>query len=681
MLATRSAWLINAATRIIALPRLVKFLTAITLDVLTLVVATSAVGWIIYPQMFADHAGLLMVSTAAVVTPVLYFSGAYAAVVRFASAYTVLRLARAVVTGYLVLALAAFALGDLPQVWKLLVLAPFAAGFLLSAWRLLAAMILKPRIGRSAAKPVLIYGAGNAGVQLASALMSNMHYRPVGFVDDRADFRGRLIFGLKVYARADLRALKEALVFERVLLAMPSAPRNRRKEILQQLEQLAIKVMVMPALDELVSGERQVDDLREVQIEDLLGRDPVAPNQGLMDLYIRDKVVMVTGAGGSIGSELCRQALRSGARKLVMFEMSEFALYCIERELRPVAEAYGCELTPVLGNVCKQRHMARVLSDHAVETIYHAAAYKHVPLVEQNVVSAVQNNVFATLSVARAAIDCKVENFVLISSDKAVRPPGVMGKSKRVCELVIQALASQETSMRMSLVRFGNVLASSGSVVPLFREQIRRGGPVTVTHPDVTRYFMTIPEAAQLVIQAGAMGGKGEVFVLDMGEPVRILDLAERMIRLSGLTPRCAEQPAGDIEIRFSGLRSGEKLYEELLIGNSPKATQHQRIFLAHEHYVSWKTMSEWLSNLQLAIDRDDKDQVAELLSRLIEVPAVIEPQAGSRQTGETAAENTAAQAFRKRSMAATFAAPDGAAVGFSASAISPASAASTQIL
>ncbi len=622
------AWFMNGIAKIIALPRSAKFLIAMALDVLALVTATTVVGWIIYPELYSSEASFRALApwTAVILAPSLYLSGSYAAVVRFVSVYTVLRIARGIICGFAVLALMLEAIGILPHVWKILVLAPFTAGFMLSAWRLVVALMLRPHLNGGTAKPVLIYGSGNAGVQLASALMRNKHFRPVGFIDDRADNHGRMIFGLRVYSPENLQRLKQALAFERVLLAMPSAARARQRAIFEKLETLAIKVMVMPPLDELVSGQRQVDDLREVQIEDLLGRDPVSPHQPLLDRYLKGKIVMVTGAGGSIGSELCRQALRCGARKLVLFEMCEFALYSIERELRPVAEAYGCQLTPVLGNVCIQKQVTRTLAEHRVQTIYHAAAYKHVPLVEHNVIAALNNNVFGTFAVVLAAQAVGVENFVLVSTDKAVRPTGIMGKSKRVCELVVQALAAQKKTMRMSIVRFGNVLASSGSVVPLFREQIRRGGPVTVTHPDVTRYFMTIPEAAQLVVQAGAMGGNGEVFVLDMGEPVRIRDLAERMIRLSGLVPRSVDHPEGDIEISFTGLRPGEKLYEELLIGNDPEQTQHQRIFLAHEGHVSWETLQEWLVRLRAAVDRDDAQVAAKLMNEVIETPVPVVP-------------------------------------------------------
>jgi FlaA1/EpsC-like NDP-sugar epimerase len=611
----------RAVGRILGLPRMVKSVIAVGFDISALTVAMVSVALVIPGgvQVLGNNAAILLGGSPLIVIPALYMSGSYDSFVRFVSAYTMLRILRGMIGGYAVLMLIMAAIGVLPQVWHLLVLAPFAVGFMLTSWRLAAATFLSPRTNGDKTKRVLIYGAGNAGIQLAAGLRTNRRYRPVGFIDDRVDYHGRRMFGLNVYSPDDLSKLKQEGVFERVLLAIPSATRSRRREILEHLDQLEIKVLVMPTLDELVAGERRIDELREVQIEDLLGRDAVAPIQPLMDLYLKDKTVMVTGAGGSIGSELCRQAVRCGARKLVLFDMCEFALYSIERELRSLAANYQCEVVPMLGNVCNQKHVTESLRAHEVQTIYHAAAYKHVPLVERNIIFAILNNVFGTLSITQAAAAAGVQNFVLVSTDKAVRPTSVMGASKRVCELVVQALAAQGGPMRMSMVRFGNVLASSGSVVPLFREQIRNGGPITVTHPEVTRYFMTILEAAQLVIQAGAMGGHGEVFVLDMGEPVKIRNLAERMIHLSGLKIRCPEDPNGDVAIEFTGLRAGEKLYEELLIGNDPKKTEHTRIFLAREKFVSWPFLQKALTRLRAAIDVDATDAAIGELRELVD--------------------------------------------------------------
>jgi FlaA1/EpsC-like NDP-sugar epimerase len=466
---------------------------------------------------------------------------------------------------------------------------------------------------------VLIYGAGAAGAQLASALRIGREYKPVAFADDRADLQSRMLVGLNIHPPKALPRLKAKGAFELVLLAIPTLSRSRKREILECLEQMAVKVLVMPSLDDIASGRKRINELREVQIEDLLDRDPVEPVESLLDAYIRGKSVMITGAGGSIGSELSRQALKQGARKLVLYDSSEYVLYSIERDLRKAQGLdHACEIVPVLANVLDEGRLAATLREHAVETVYHAAAYKHVPLVEANVSSAVHNNVFGTLQLTKASVDSGVKNFVLVSTDKAVRPTSVMGASKRVCELVVQASAQQHRKTRWSIVRFGNVLGSSGSVVPLFREQIARGGPITVTHPDVVRYFMTIPEAAQLVIQAGAMGGTGEVFVLEMGQPVRICELAKKMIHLSGLQVRTEGDAAGDIEIHFTGLRPGEKLFEELLIGDNPEHTGHPRIFKASEAFVSSDQLTTVLGQMQDSLVASDDQSVIRLLQRLV---------------------------------------------------------------
>jgi FlaA1/EpsC-like NDP-sugar epimerase len=474
---------------------------------------------------------------------------------------------------------------------------------------------------------VLIYGAGAAGAQLASALRIGREYKPVAFADDRADLQGRMLVGLNIHSPDALPKLKAKGSFELVLLAIPTLSRLRKREILERLEKMAVKVLVMPSLDDIASGRKRINDLREVQIEDLLERDPVPPVDALLDAYIRGKSVMITGAGGSIGSELCRQALNQGARKLVLYESNEYALYSIEMELQKArAQGKSCELVPVLATVLDERRLASVMREHSIDTIYHAAAYKHVPLVEANVVSAVHNNVCGTLSAAAVAAANGVSNFVLVSTDKAVRPTNVMGTSKRVCELLIQALAHRYESVRWSIVRFGNVLGSSGSVVPLFREQIASGGPVTVTDPEVVRFFMTIPEAAQLVIQAAAMGGSGEVFVLDMGGPVKIAQLAERMIHLSGL--RILRDGSGDIEIVYTGLRPGEKLYEELLIGDCAESTAHPRIFKAHEGSIPEKELMLSIDELQSALAAGNEETVLKLLRRLVpeyNPPAVVD--------------------------------------------------------
>jgi len=468
---------------------------------------------------------------------------------------------------------------------------------------------------------VVIYGAGAAGRQLVQLLRHGTEYEAVGFVDDARSLEGAFIQGLKVYAPAELARLVRDYGVEKVLLAIPSASRARRREILEKLEPLEVPVQTIPGMADVVAGRAQINDLRDVSVEDLLGRDPVPADPSLMGANITGKVVMVTGAGGSIGSELCRQILRQGPAQLLLLELSEFSLYRVEQELEQIAreEGIACPVRALLGSVQHRHRVQRIMTVFQVQTVYHAAAYKHVPMVEHNVVEGLRNNVMGTLETARAAVEAGVESFVLVSTDKAVRPTNVMGASKRLAELVCQGLAKAQDGTRFSMVRFGNVLGSSGSVVPLFRRQIAAGGPVTVTHPEITRYFMTIPEAAQLVIQAGAMARGGDVFVLDMGEPVKIAELAGHLIRLSGLEPSYpggedGAPTGGDIEIRFTGLRPGEKLYEELLIGEKVEATSHARIMTANEISLEWDAMDCLLETLFDACLAFDAPRIRELL-------------------------------------------------------------------
>jgi len=479
---------------------------------------------------------------------------------------------------------------------------------------------------------VAIYGAGEAGNQLLSALQSGRLMNPVAFIDDDHSLAGRLIGGIKVYkGRRIARMIAETGATE-VLLALPSISRSRRREILSLLEPLPLHVRSVPGLADLAGGKVQVSDVQEVDIADLLGRDPVPPRSELLERCIKKQVVLVSGAGGSIGSELCRQILTNHPKALILFEHSEYNLYTIACELQAFIERHTLpvKLIPILGNLCDTTRLLKVLKHWQVTTFYHAAAYKHVPLVEQNSAAGVFNNVFGTLHAAEAAITAEVSHFVLISTDKAVRPTNVMGSSKRLAEMVLQALSgeaepllfnAQEQTVNktcFSMVRFGNVLGSSGSVIPLFRQQIASGGPVTVTHPKITRYFMTIPEAASLVIQAGAMSEGGEVFVLDMGEPVKIADLAEKMIHLSGLSLRDENHPEGDIAITFTGLRHGEKLYEELLIGDNPKPTSHPMILRAQEEHLPWPELKALLKQLLHAIENDNYPAVRERLQQAV---------------------------------------------------------------
>ncbi|NOT13887.1 MAG: polysaccharide biosynthesis protein [Methylococcaceae bacterium] len=473
-------------------------------------------------------------------------------------------------------------------------------------------------------KNVVIYGAGSAGVQLASALEHGREFRPVAFIDDDELLHKRKVNGLRIYPLSSLSYLIDRHKVTDVLLAIPSASRSRRGEIIKLLESYAVHIMSMPGLADIAQGKITFDTLQEVDIGDLLGRDPVEPDKSLLSANIAGKVVMVTGAGGSIGSELCRQIILLQPSTLVLFELCEFALYAIEKELnytltnrKARTDFKQLNIIAVLGSVTNANRLEKICSAFKVQTIYHAAAYKHVPMVEKNPGEAVCNNIFGTLHAAQAAIKTGVETFVLISTDKAVRPTNTMGATKRFAELILQALSlagDTHNHTRFTMVRFGNVLGSSGSVVPLFREQIARGGPVTVTDERIIRYFMTIPEAAQLVIQAGAMGLGGDVFVLDMGEPIKILDLAKRMIHLSGLEIKDKDHPDGEIEIHFTGLRPGEKLYEELLIGDNVSKTGHTRIMRAEEQVLPWQQLEERLSALQLAVNIDDFAEVRNIL-------------------------------------------------------------------
>jgi len=463
---------------------------------------------------------------------------------------------------------------------------------------------------------VVIYGAGAAGAQAAAALRMGGRFDPVAFLDDEPSLQGSVVAGIEVHAPDKLKQLIQEESVTSVLLAMPSQTRRRRQEILKSLEPSPVKVMTVPDIGDLLSGSARIEDVREVDAADLLGRDPVPPNDRLIAACIRDKVVMVTGAGGSIGSELCRQIARLKPRRLVLFEMSEFALYQIDRELREVMEREHLEfdLTALLGNAHHKYRVREIVQSYGVQTIYHAAAYKHVPIVEQNVIEGIHNNVISTWHTAEAALECGVETFVLISTDKAVNPTNVMGATKRMAEIVLQGMQQRGSRTKFCMVRFGNVLESSGSVVPLFRQQIERGGPVTVTHPDVIRYFMTIPEASQLVLQAGAMANGGDVFVLDMGQPIKIADLARRMVHLAGLTVRDEKNPEGDVEIRYTGLRPAEKLYEELLIGNNVSGTEHPMIMRAMEHSLPWEQVQEILHNLLIVMGQFDVGAACGLL-------------------------------------------------------------------
>lgn len=608
------------ALRLIELPASQKFLLAITADFFVLTLGAVAaqfhcVGGIW--QLELDYALMLLTPCFGVLGMLL--SRSYKQITRYPSSSLPLQLGSAMLIAVVLLVASQLAIASPSSWWRISISFGFIGFALLLSTRVMITSLLRPARQLLSSRIVVIYGAGEAGAQLFAALKASGRFRVAAFVDDDKNKWGRNLAGLRIYSAADLPKLRANRVFDSILLAIPSATRSRRREVLLTLEPLAAHVFEMPSVDELVDSGKRIDDLREVQVEDLLGRDSVDPIEGLMRSDIAGRVVLVTGAGGSIGSELCRQALQWGAAKLILLDVSEVAIYRIDQELRPSAERHDCELVPVMGTVLDRMFLARLLSRHAVDTVYHSAAYKHVPLVEHNIVSAVTNNVLGTWRTVHAAQSSGVSNFVLISTDKAVRPTSVMGASKRVCEQILQGFASRST-MRMSMVRFGNVLDSSGSVVPLFRAQIAAGGPVTVTHRDITRYFMTIREAAQLVIQAGAMGGKGAVFVLDMGMPVRIWEMAVRMIHLAGLRVRDDNYPDGDISVRITGLRPGEKLYEELLLANNPEPTQHPRIFLANEEHDSWSRIESVVAAIQFAAENDASDAtVLAQLSRLVQ--------------------------------------------------------------
>ena len=490
--------------------------------------------------------------------------------------------------------------------------------------------------GRSSHAPyrLLIYGAGSAGAQTAAGLGSMRQYLLKGFVDDDASKIGRSINGVRVHASNALPEVVRRFGITDVLLALPSTTRERRRQIIESLRELPVRIRTLPGLSDLASGRVTVTDFQDLEIEDLLGREPVAPDPGLLGRNLAGTVVLVTGAGGSIGSELCRQIVREGPRQLLLVDHSEYALYSIHHELEALAHQgeHACALVPLLASVTHKARMADICQQYRPTSIYHAAAYKHVPMVEANAGESVLNNVFGTLNMVRMALEHGARHFVLVSTDKAVRPTNVMGASKRVAELVLQAIAASSQPpfdapattpwtcpTRFSMVRFGNVLGSSGSVIPLFRRQIATGGPVTVTHPEVTRYFMTIPEAAQLVLQAGAMAEGGDLFLLDMGEPIRIVQLARRMVALAGLTVRDEQHPGGEIAIKFTGLRPGEKLYEELLIGDHPLPTAHPRILRAREEHLAWPQLHALLQSLQAAADLNDGEAIRHLLGQLVQ--------------------------------------------------------------
>ena len=645
--------------RLLRLPRRYKRVLQVAADVVLVWVALWVAFYLRLENVdaiepFGGHARLFLLAPA-VTVPFFMVMGLYRAVLRYVGRHALITIAKAVSLAALVFWVVVLVLPpqhppvprSVPVIYWTTALVLLGGlrllmrNFLLGDW--MPMPITVDGVGRQSgvrvevgqARPrVAVYGAGSAGIQLVSALRAGRELQPMAFVDDDASLWGAVVAGIKVYRPNEVGRMLEETGAVQVLLAIPSVSRQRRREIIDLLDPYPVHVRTLPGFKSLVDGKVTVQDLQEVDIADLLGREAVEPETALFERCILDQVVMVTGAGGSIGSELCRQIVTSRPRVLILFEHSEFALYSIHGELEHFIRERGLsiELAPVLGSVRNGGRMFDALSAWKVDTVYHAAAYKHVPMVEQNIAQGFFNNTMGTLHAAQAAIRAGVHNFVLISTDKAVRPTNVMGCTKRMAEMVLQALAAEpkpamfreafqglvDNHTRFTMVRFGNVLGSSGSVIPLFRDQIRRGGPLTVTDPRITRYFMTIPEAAQLVIQAGSMGEGGDVFVLDMGKPVKIVDLAARIVHLSGLTVRSKDRPDGDIEIILTGLRPGEKLYEELLIGDDVLPTAHPMIMRANEEHLSWPELTARLEQIVQAIKHGNCPEVRHLLQKLV---------------------------------------------------------------
>jgi FlaA1/EpsC-like NDP-sugar epimerase len=608
---------------VLSLPRLVKRLVVLMLDC-SLCVLTVWFAYYLRLGEFVALSGTALwaaVVSVLIALPIFVVSGMYRAIFRY-SGWPVLMTIVKVTTIYGIVYGALFtAIGfqGVPRTVGLI--QPILLAIAVSASRAIARFWLgglyQRQMSLALLPRVLIYGAGDLGRQLAGALANQQEMRVIGFLDDDVSLHGQVLNGLPIYSPANLQRRVAALNIKTVLLALPEIDRKRRNQIIELMHQAQVSLRTLPAINALAQGRVSTADLQDLEIDDLLGREPVEPDYVLFDKNIRQRIVLVSGAGGSIGSELCRQIITAKPHTLLLVEQSEVALYQIHQELLNNPKNTQTKVVPILASVREATRMDEIISTWKPHTIYHAAAYKHVPLVEHNPAEGIKNNVFGTLAMAQAAIKAKVQHFVLISTDKAVRPTNVMGASKRLSEMILQAFAATGTETIFAMVRFGNVLDSSGSVVPKFREQIREGGPVTLTHPDVTRYFMTIPEASQLVIQAGAMSEGGDVFVLDMGEPVKIVDLAYRMIELSGRTVRDAFNPDGDIEIKVIGLRPGEKLFEELLIGDKATVTRHPRIMKAHEEFLAWADLSLALEKLEALANAHDVFGLRQMLLQL----------------------------------------------------------------
>ena len=615
---------------VLSLPRLVKRLIVLIVDFNFCILAVWLSFYLRLGEFIVLTGNALIAALISVLValPIFIISGLYRAIFRHAGWPALMAVARSIgVYGLIYFSIfTAIGVTDVPRtigiIQPILLLLfvgisrAFARFWLSNQYQTILKRVERPK--------VLIYGAGQTGRQLAAAMANSHEMQVAGFLDDDVRLHGQVLNGQPIYNPLDLNSLVEAQKVNAVLLAMPSIDRRRRNEILSLVRDAHVSVRTLPSVTDLAQGKISITDLRDLDIDDLLGREPVSPNYILLAKNISNKVVIVTGAGGSIGGELCRQIIFLNPQKLLLIDQSEFALYKIHQELEIKLNTKSHILVPLLASAQDAIRINEIFLTWRPETVYHAAAYKHVPLVEHNPAEGIKNNVMGTLITAQAAIENGVKDYVLVSTDKAVRPTNVMGASKRLAELVLQALADNQKISRFSIVRFGNVLGSSGSVVPKFRQQIRDGGPITLTHPDITRYFMTIPEAAQLVLQAGAMAKGGDVFVLDMGEPVKIYDLVVKMISLSGLTLKDENHPEGDIAIEVTGLRPGEKLYEELLIGNNPTPTSHSRIMKAKEEFILWPKLSEQLNTLEIALNANDVNLIRLMMQDLVKeyIPA-----------------------------------------------------------
>ena len=609
------------------LSRPVKLIGLLLADTAMLVVALSLAFGLLGYDFAAQNQLFFAYLSAAVACSLLVFvrMGVYRALVLYLGLQFVVQLLKAVSLAACLVAAACFLslppesldYSLFPIFWMLALLLTGGSRFLVKVMTQALIQNFRPK------EPVIIYGAGSSGMQLLVALQNGEQYLPVAFVDDSHRMIGSTVHGIRVYSPNSLYELIESYSVRQILLAIPSATHAERKEIINRLEHLPVHVKTVPDLFDMVSGKVEVHEVREIDIEDLLGRDIVPPSQRLLGACITGKSVLVTGAGGSIGSELCRQIVNAGPTRLVMLDLSEIGLYEIENELRKRLDAgesgARIEIVALLGSVCNRPHMENLIETFAIETVYHAAAYKQVPMVEKNIFEGVANNVFGTLTAARASRKFGVSDFVLISTDKAVRPTNYMGATKRLAEQALQAMAQDVGETKFSMVRFGNVLGSSGSVVPLFRRQIASGGPVTVTHPEVTRYFMTVQEAAQLVIQAGSMATGGDVFVLDMHEPIQIVELARKMVHLMGYDVRDPNTCRGDIAIEYSGLRSGEKLHEELMIGKSVTGTEHPKIMRAEEDSLPAEQLNPMLQRLERACLNYDFQELQQVLKEAVD--------------------------------------------------------------